>query len=95
MIIEKNMDYNVIFNDQKLLDKDFSKIPYDFLKNIFDKIDYLSKNWLCKNSQIKKLNYYDLCDYRLRVWDYRILFNLDIENKEIIIFRILHRSKLY
>lgn len=89
------MEYKIIFNDEKLLNKDFSKIPDNLLKNIFDKIDYLSKNWLSQNSQVKKLNHYYLCDYRMRVWDYRILFNLDDIKNEIVIFRVLHRSKLY
>lgn len=88
------MEYNIIFNDEKLLDKDFSNIPDKILKNIFSKIEKLSKKWL-DNSQVKKLNHYDLSDYRLRVWDYRILFDINNEHHEIIIFRVLHRSKLY
>jgi hypothetical protein len=42
MIIEKNMEYNIIFNDEKLLNKDFLKIPNNNLKIIFDKIENLS-----------------------------------------------------
>ena len=86
--------YKILFNNEKLLNKDFSKIPEKNLNIIFNKLDWLSIEWL-KLSQINKLNNYDLCDYRLRVWDFRILFDLDIEKKEIIVFRILHRSKLY
>lgn len=88
------MAYSVVFNDEKLLNKDFSKIPNKILINIFDKIELLSNSWL-NSSQVKKLNHYDLCDYRLRVWDYRILFNVDESNGSIVIFRVLHRSKLY
>lgn len=88
------MEYKIIFNDEKLLNKDFTNIPDKILNNIFSKIENLSNKWI-KNAQVKKLNHYYLCDYRLRVWDYRILFNLDIENNEIVIFRVLHRSKLY
>ncbi|MDD5770434.1 MAG: type II toxin-antitoxin system RelE/ParE family toxin [Candidatus Gracilibacteria bacterium] len=86
------MEYKIIFNDEKLLKKDFSKIPTDIVNNIFHKLEHLSKNGL-ENLQVKKLNNYSLCDYRLRVGDYRILFN--INENEIIVFRILHRSKLY
>ncbi len=86
--------YKVFFNNENLLNKDFAKIPPSYLKLIFNKIDLLSSLWL-NNSQIKKLNNYKLCDYRLRVWDYRILFNLNTEKQEIVIFRVLHRSKLY
>ena len=74
--------------------KDISKIPKNELDNIFLRLEDLSINGLWK-SQIKRLNNYKLCDYRLRVWDYRILFNLNTEKQQIIIFRVLHRSKLY
>lgn len=88
------MEYNIIFQDEKVISKDFSKIPKNYLENIFKQIEKL-KGGLIWEIQVKKLNHYYLCDYRLRVSDYRILFNLDEINKEIIIFRVLHRSKLY
>ena len=88
------MEYKIIIRSEKIFSKDCSKIPQNILSIIFSKIEYLWLNWL-NNSQIKKLNHYDLCDYKLRVWDYRILFNLDEKANEIVIFRILHRSKLY
>lgn len=88
------MAYKIIFRSEKISAKDFSKIPKNILDNIFIKFEELSQKWL-GNSQVKKLNNYKLCDYRMRVWDYRILFNLDETHQEIIIFRVLHRSKLY
>jgi len=86
--------FKIIFNDEKLIRKDLLKIPKILRNNILDKLEELSNLGLSK-SNIKYLNHYDLCDYRLRVWDYRILFDLDTEKNEIVIFRILHRSKLY
>ena len=94
MIIEKNMEYNIFFNSEKIINKDISKIPKQNLDLIFSKLDNFKNNPL-NNSQIKKLNNYNLCDYRLRVWDFRILFNIDTLNNRIVVFRILHRSKLY
>lgn len=88
------MEYKVIFRSEKIISKDFSKIPKDILNIIFWKLQELWEKWL-QNIQIKKLNHYDLCDYRMRVWEYRILFNMNEIEKEIIIFRVLHRSKLY
>ena len=88
------MVYKIIFNNEKIIHKDISKIPKDYIQIIFNKLEELSKNWIWK-AQVKKLNNYYLSDYRLRVWDYRILFNLSIDNNKIVIFRILHRSKLY
>ena len=88
------MAYKVLFRSDKVAIKDISRIPKKTLDNIFSKVNKLSINWVYL-SQVKKLNNYNVCDYRLRVWDYRVLFNIDEEKKEIIIFRILHRSKLY
>jgi len=94
MILEKNMQYKIINRSEKVILKDIQRIPKKYLQKIFEKLELLSNNWI-DDFQIKKLNNYKLCDYRLRVWDFRILFNLDVEKNEIIIFRILHRSKLY
>jgi len=88
------MEYKVIFFSEKIITKDISKIPKKTQILIFNKIEELSILWVEK-AQIKKLNNYELCDFRLRVWDYRILFDLNEIKKEIVIFRILHRSKLY
>ena len=86
--------YKIIFNNERLIKKDLELIPDKFRQNIFKKLENLAINWL-KETNIKLLNHYSLCDYRLRVWNYRILFNLNSNNNQIIIFRILHRSKLY
>ncbi len=86
--------FKIIFKSKKTINRDLLKIPEYIKLNILKSIKELSELWLSK-SNIKYLNHYYLCDYRLRVWDYRILFDLDIDKKEIIIFRILHRSKLY
>lgn len=94
MILEKNMKYKIIFISEKVISKDISRIPKQNLDLIFKKLDLLSTQGVFYAST-KKLNNYKVCDYRLRVWDFRILFNLDVIKKEIVIFRILHRSKLY
>ena len=88
------MQYNIINRSEKIFLKDILKMPKDDLDKIFNKLNLLWNYWL-ENAQIKKLNNYRLCDYRVRVWNFRILFNINEINKEIIIFRILHRSKLY
>ena len=44
---------------------------------------------------IKSLKSHPLADYRLRVGDYRILFDVDWENKTIYILKIGHRKDIY
>lgn len=80
--------------DEKLINKDLSKIPNFTRKNIFDKLKSLEISWVTWNN-VKKLVDYPQADFRLRIWDYRILFDIDEKNKKIKVLRILHRSKLY
>ncbi len=46
-------------------------------------------------TNIKSLKSHPLADYRLRVSDYRILFDVDWENKKIFILKIGHRKDIY
>jgi len=46
-------------------------------------------------SQIKRLKSYPLADFRLKVGNYRVLFDVDNEKNEIHILKISHRKNLY
>ena len=46
-------------------------------------------------TNIKSLKSHPLADYRLRVSDYRILFDVDWESKKIFILKIGHRKDIY
>jgi len=46
-------------------------------------------------TQIKRLKSYPLADFRLKVGNYRVLFDVDFDNKEIHILKISHRKDLY
>mgnify|MGYP001773277165 CR=1 FL=1 len=46
-------------------------------------------------SNIKSLKSHPLADYRLRVGDYRVLFDVDWDNKKIYILKIGHRKDIY
>jgi len=87
------MGYNVIFKSEKLIHKDLSKIPLSDRKKIFFVLKDM-KNLSDMKFNVKQLKNYYLCDYRIRVWNYRILFDIRDDNT-IVIYRILHRSKLY
>lgn len=65
------MAYRIIFSDEKLLAKDFANIPKINSDKIMLKLNELITLWI-RNAQVKKLNHFMLCDYRLRVWDYRV-----------------------
>jgi len=69
--------------------KDLKKLPKNEVKNIIYKIQNL-KSGLTGN--VKKLTNFTP-EYRLRVGNYRILF--EVEENEIIIYCVKHRSKAY
>jgi len=79
---------NIIFTDEAI--KDLKNLDKQIAKLLLKKIENLRNYPLVTN--IKKLkNFYP--PYRYRIGDYRILF--DIENENIIIFKIKHRKDAY
>jgi mRNA interferase RelE/StbE len=44
---------------------------------------------------LKKLTAHPLADYRLRIGDYRVLFDVVWDNKTIYILKIGHRKEIY
>jgi mRNA interferase RelE/StbE len=78
----------VLIDDKAL--KDLSKIQKQDAQKIFLKIELLEDYPDVAN--IKKLTNFEP-PYRLRVGNYRVLF--DIEDDVITIYRVKHRSKSY
>ena len=69
--------------------KDCKKIPQKFIRQIFAKIEDMSDNL---KGQVKQLTNHTP-EYRLRVGDYRVLF--EINDETIIVYRIKHRRDAY
>ncbi len=73
--------------------KDLKKIATYNLPKIKDGIGNLE---LFPNlAEIKNLNNHPIADYRLRIGNYRVLFDVDWENKKIYILKIGHRKDVY
>lgn len=69
--------------------KDLSKLPANIQNQIISKLEILENNL---QGDIKKLTNFTP-EYRLRVGNYRVLFEL--EQDTIIIYRIKHRNQSY
>ena len=89
------MAYEIVIEDVRLWEKDCAAIPRDRLQRIFGKIAALETDPWPDNVQVKQLKNYNAADFRMRVGDYRVLFNKDEESKTVRLLRVLHRSKLY
>lgn len=69
--------------------KDLAKLPSNIQRRILEKVELLQDDL---QGDVKHLTDFTP-EYRLRVGDYRILF--EIEEAELVIYRIRHRSKAY
>ena len=78
----------VNLNDKAI--KDLSKIDKQDALKIFSKIENLQE--FPKVANLKKLTNF-IPPYRLRVGDYRVLF--DIEDNKITVYRVRHRKDVY
>ena len=81
------MKYNIEFKPKSI--KDCKKIPKPEVQLIFSKIEKMRENL---SGDIKRLTDFTP-EYRLRVGNYRVLF--EIRNNQIIIYRIVHRKSSY
>ena len=81
------MEYKIKFKPRAI--KDCKSIDKKVLKLIFSKIELLSNNL---QGDVKKLTNFTP-EYRLRVGDYRVLF--ETEKDQINVYRIMHRKKVY
>ena len=70
-------------------EKDYRTIPTHIRANIFKKMIALEDDL---QGDVKKLKNFEP-PYRLRVGDYRVLF--DIEGNEIVVYRVMHRRESY
>jgi mRNA interferase RelE/StbE len=81
------MRYEIRFKPRAL--KDGKKIPLNELVRIFEKIEALQDDLA---GDVKRLTD-SHPEYRLRVGDYRVLF--EIEHDQVVVYRIRHRKDAY
>jgi len=71
---------------------DLKKIDRQYIPKIIEEIGYLAQNPF--PIQSKKLKDSE-SSYRLRVGDYRVVYQVDQESKTIVIYHIRHRKDAY
>jgi mRNA interferase RelE/StbE len=69
--------------------KDLQKLPPNVQARVLEKVEFMTDDL---QGDVKRLTNFTP-EYRLRVGDYRVLF--EIEDNAIIIYRIKHRSTAY
>lgn len=81
------MQYTIAFT--KKADKDLQKLPLETQRRILDKIKLLQND---VTGDVKRLTNFTP-EYRLRVGDYRVLF--ETSDNKVVIHRIRHRKDAY
>lgn len=81
------MIYDVEIKPKAL--KDLNEIDKKIANKILDKIELLAYNL---QGDVKKLTNFSP-EYRLRVGDYRVLF--EIEDNKVVVYKIKHRKNVY
>jgi mRNA-degrading endonuclease RelE of RelBE toxin-antitoxin system len=92
---KENLKYRLVIFDERIWMRDCDRVPRKQLKRIIERISQLETWSVSASVDVKKLQHYDLADFRLRVGDYRVLLNKNEDKREIHLLRVLHRSKLY
>ncbi|MGE0085776.1 MAG: type II toxin-antitoxin system RelE/ParE family toxin [Desulfococcaceae bacterium] len=77
----------------KSVKKDLSGTDKKYLEKIKNSIESLTE--FPDVSNIKKLSAHPLDDYRLRVGDYRVLFDVCRDQNVIFVLKIGHRKEIY
>jgi len=74
------------------LEHDLRKIDKQFIPKILETIENLSENPFPVQSRKMKGSE---SSYRLRVGDYRVIYQVDTENKGVTIYHVRHRKDVY
>ena len=81
------MKYTIEFKPKAI--KDLDSLQPDIARRIVEKISRLSPNL---EGDVKRLTNFTP-EYRLRVGDYRVLF--EVEGSRIVVYRVRHRREVY
>ena len=81
------MNFHIKFKPRAI--KDLKALPADTTRRIVEKIEGLQNDL---SGDVKHLTQHTP-EYRLRVGDYRVLF--EVEKRTIVIYRIVHRREAY
>lgn len=82
------MTFNVVLKPKAI--KDLNAIRHDEATRIADALERLQNNM---SGDVKKLTNFTPA-YRLRVGNYRILFELE-DGTNIVVYRVIHRREAY
>lgn len=95
------MPYKIVFASKKVehdFEKTLQKIPRDYQTAIMQRIYSLQANPRPEGKQYKKLKNPPVvasltAAYRLRVGYYRVLYDIDEQNKKMVLLKLIKRTE--
>lgn len=82
--------FSYVFKSQAL--KDLHKLPKDIQRRIVNKLDYFINSGAPLSFSENLVNF-EIGQYRFRIGDYRVIF--DVGGEKIIILTLGHRKEIY
>ena len=81
--------YQILFKASS--EKELNQLPIIFINRIIKEIESLSNN--PRPNGAKKLK--GTSAYRIRISNYRVIYEIDEIGKRVIVFRVRHRKDVY
>ena len=86
---EQEGRYEILFEPRA--ERDYGRLSADILRRVNDEIDRLTVD--PRHHGTTKLA--GRGDYRVRVGDWRIVYEVDDQRRRVVVIRIAHRSDVY
>ena len=89
--------YSIRLDNSWAFKKDWQKMNKDYIlkKKIKSTLQKFSENPFSQKWDIKKLSPKSENKFRLRVWEYRVIYSIDMGNNIILVHRIALRAEIY
>lgn len=85
-------EYRLILADHRA-QKDLDRLDRRVLERVWEAVQILRQNPWPPAS--RRLRHPAIGEYRLRVGDWRVFYDVDQESKTVVILRVMHRREAY